>query len=456
MESLNNIDYSFEPRTIKEEVKLTMTLGWPIIMSNLTQILLPIIDGIMVGSIHSHQLAAASLTINISTIPVILCMALPMALSPLVSTALGKSDYRAPLKLLVNGMIVSGLFSLLLALMSYFGSEVVYHLGQDEEVALLAEDYLVVIGWRMIPVALFVALTNFAEGLGKTKMVMLINLIGLPINVFLNYLLIFGNWGLPALGLVGAGYGTLLTQVIMLLAFIYYISTSESFSNYRKDVKSALKVDYDSVKDIFRIGIPSGIGFSLESGAFAFSGLMAGWLGAEQQAAHQIGLYISSLTYMIFMGVCAAGTIRVAFYFGKKDWKSIKAIGRSTLILTGLIGTVFSLLLSVVYNYLPNIFVNESAVLEFAKIVLLMVAIFQLTDAIQSTSAGILQGIQDVKVPAYFGLVAYWMIGIPSGYFLAFQMDWGISGLWAGLIIGLSANAALLSHRFFMLVKSEK
>ncbi|SEG49627.1 MATE family efflux transporter [Algoriphagus boritolerans] len=455
MEPSTSIEFSAPPKSFKEEVQLTMNLGWPIILSNLTQILLPIIDGIMVGSIHSNQLAAASLVINIATIPVILCMALPMALSPLVSSALGKSDFRSPLKLLVNGMIVGGLFALVLALLFYFGSEVVYQLGQDEEVALLAEEYLVIIGWRLIPVALFVALTNFSEGLGKTKMVMIINLIALPINVFLNYLLIFGNWGLPALGLNGAGYGTLLTQVIILIAFIYYVATSKSFADHRQELHSAFKVDYAMVKDIFRIGIPSGIQFSLENGAFAFSGVMAGWLGAQQQAAHQIGLYISSLTFMISMGICTAGTIRVAFYFGKNDWTLVKSIGRSTLIIAGVIGAVFSLLLLLGFNYLPYLFVSESAVIEFAKMVLLMAAIFQLTDALQATSAGILRGIQDVKVPAYLGLVAYWLIGIPFGYVFAFQMDWGVSGLWAGLIAGLSANAVLLTNRFFRLVKSE-
>lgn len=456
MEPSTSVEFSSPPKSFKEEVKLTMTLGWPIILSNLTQILLPIIDGIMVGSIDSNQLAAASLVINIATIPVILCMALPMALSPLVSSALGKSDYNSPLKLLVNGMLVGGLFALVLALIFYFGSEVVYHLGQDQEVALLAEGYLVIIGWRLIPVALFVALTNFSEGLGKTKMVMIVNLIALPINVFLNYLLIFGNWGLPALGLNGAGYGTLLTQVIILIAFSYYVATSKSFADYRKDLQSAFKVDYAIIKDIFRIGLPSGIQYSLENGAFAFSGLMAGWLGAQQQAAHQIGLYISSLTFMISMGICTAGTIRVAFYFGKNDWALVKSIGRSTLILASLIGAVFSFLLILGYDYLPNLFVSESEVIEFAKTVLLMAAIFQLTDALQATSAGVLRGIQDVKVPAYLGLVAYWLIGIPFGYLFAFQLDWGVSGLWAGLIVGLSANAFFLTIRFFKLVRSER
>ncbi len=217
---------------------------------------------------------------------------------------------------------------------------------------------------------------------------MIINLIALPINVFLNYLLIFGNWGLPALGLNGAGYGTLLTQVIILIAFIYYVATSKSFADHRQELHSAFKVDYAMVKDIFRIGIPSGIQFSLENGAFAFSGVMAGWLGAQQQAAHQIGLYISSLTFMISMGICTAGTIRVAFYFGKNDWTLVKSIGRSTLIIAGVIGAVFSLLLLLGFNYLPYLFVSESAVIEFAKMVLLMAAIFQLTDAFKQPQQG--------------------------------------------------------------------
>lgn len=453
MEQNASLDLSSTSNGFREEAKLTLKLGWPIILSELTQVSLPIIDGVMVGSIDSNQLAAASLVSNLISIPVIFCMGIPMAISPLVSAAIGNSDYKSPLQLLVNGMCIGGIISLIFALAFPFGTGVVFHLGQQAEVARVAEDYLVIIGWRLIPLTLFMAATLFAEGLGETKLMMAINFITLPLNVFLNYLLIFGNWGMPSLELKGAGYGTLLTQVIALIIFIVVILRSDKFSEYRTDLAHAFQVKLSRIREILRIGIPTGIQISLESGAFAFSGLMAGWLGVQQQVAHQIGIYISSLTYLVSIGICTAGSIRVAYCFGKKDWASVLFTGRSTVFLALIIGLTFFFLMIGGYAYIPSLFTKELEVIEFAKTVLLMTAIFQLSDALQATSAGILRGIQDVKVPTYLSLLAYWGIGIPAGYLFAFTLDWGISGLWTGLILGLSFNAILLTIRFFRKVR---
>lgn len=456
MEQVSHLDLSSQPKNFKEEVKLTVQLGWPIILSNLSQIALPIIDGVMVGSIHSNQLAAASLVINLVSIPVLLCMGLPMAISPLVSAALGKSDYKSPLEILVNGMLIGGIFSLILAMVFHFGNEIVFRIGQDVEVARIAQDYLVIIGWRLIPMTLFMAISQFAQGLGNTKLVMNLNLSMLPMNILFNYILIFGHWGMPALELTGAGYGTLLSQSIGLLLFMGVIMRSEKFALYRKELSSALRIRFAQIREILKIGIPTGIQFSLESGAFAFSGLMAGWLGAQQQASHQIGIYISSLTYMISMGICAAGSIRVAFYFGKKDWDLVFSVGKSTVLLALLFGLTFSFLLVVGNSFFPTLFTSDFEVIHLAKVVLVMTAIFQLSDSIQATSAGILRGIQDVKIPTYLSLIAYWVIGIPAGYIFAFQLDWGIAGLWMGLILGLSFNAILLTFRFFRKVSQSR
>lgn len=455
MNRSNTIEVSSQPKSLKEEIKLTMKLGWPIIVSNLTQILLPIIDGIMVGSIHSNQLAAASLVVNIVTIPVILCMGLPMALSPLVSAALGKSDFDSPAKLLFNGIIVSGLLSLCLALIFYFGRDLIFHLGQDQEIAEIAQGYFVIIGWRLIPLSLFVVFVQFASGLGLTKFVMILSFIKVPINIFLNYILIFGHFGMPALELLGAGYGTFLTQIITLLVFVVVFLHSQVFDKYRNNLKEALQIRISIMRKIVKIGLPTGLLIALESGAFAFSGIMAGWIGAQQQAAHQIGLYISSLTLMVPLGICAAGTIRIGFNFGKKDWEAINSIGRTTLFLAILVSISFSLFLFFGNDFISRLFISELEVVQLAKMVLLMVAVFQISDAIQTTSSGILRGIQDVKVPAYLSLIAFWMIGIPSAYLLSFQMNWGVSGLWMGLVIGLTSNAILLTSRFFTKVRKE-
>jgi MATE family multidrug resistance protein len=231
---------------------------------------------------------------------------------------------------------------------------------------------------------------------------------------------------------------------------------SDKFADYRKDLANSFQIKLSYIREILKIGIPIGIQFSLEGGAFALSGLMAGWLGPQQQAAHQIGIYISSITYMISIGICTAGSIRVAFYFGKKDWDLVYSIGRSTVFLALVFGLTFSFFLVAGYTFIPSLFTKDLDVIHFAKIVLLMTAFFQLSDALQATSAGILQGIQDVRIPTYLSLIAYWVIGIPAGYLFAFLLDWGISGLWMGLILGLSFNAILLTIRFFKKVAQSR
>lgn len=449
------LEISSQPKSLKEEIRLTLKLGWPLILSNLTQILLPIIDGIMVGSIHSNQLAAASLVVNITSIPIILCIGLPLAISPLVSAALGSADNGAPSKILFNGLLVSGLFSFCLALTFYFGSGIVYNLGQDRAIAEISEGYLILMGLRIIPLGLFVVLKQFSAGIGYTKIFMTLSFISVPLNILLNYIFIFGHLGLPAMELEGAGYGTLLTQIITLMIFILIFLRAKVYRNFRQNFLADCKVNKTIIKKIFKIGIPTGLLYALESGAFAFSGIMSGWLGPQQQAAHQIGLYISSLTLMIPMGICAAGTIRIGFNYGKKDWSSVLAIGKSTLFLAFIVSIIFSIILFFGKSYISRLFVSESEVLEFAKIVLLMTAIFQISDAIQATSSGILRGIQDVKVPTYLSLIAFWIIGIPGAYFLGIFLNWGIQGLWIGLVLGLSVNAGLLSNRFFRKVQLE-
>lgn len=449
------IDIAAQPKTFREEIRMTLKLGWPIILSNLAQILLPIVDGIMVGSIHSHQLAAASLVTNIMVIPVILCMGLPMAVSPLVAAALGRSDEEQPSKILFNGLLVGGIFSLVLAVIFHLGSGLIFYLGQGREVAEIAREYLVLMGWRILPLGIFVILTQFSGGIGFTKIIMILSFISVPLNIALNYIFIFGHLGFPAMNLSGAGYGTLLTQLITLVLFILIFLRHQVYEKYRRNFFDACTVDKVLINQIFKIGVPTGLLFAMESGAFAFSGIMSGWLGPQEQAAHQIGLYISSLTLMIPMGICAAGTIRIGFNFGKKDWAAVYAIGRSTLLLAFAVSACFSIILFLGKSHISSVFVNEFEVLELAKVVLMLVAIFQISDAIQSTSSGILRGIQDVKVPTYLSLIAFWLIGIPVAYFFGIYFNWGISGLWIGLVIGLTVNALLLSSRFFRKVKLE-
>ncbi len=438
------------------EIRQTLRLGWPIILGNLTQIALGIIDSAMVGAIHSSQLAAASFVNNIITLPLILAIGLTMALSPLVANAMGEDDTDKPLRILYNGAWIVGLAALAMALILHFGANIVYHMGQDAIVAKLSRPYLIWMAWGMVPMALFMAMKQFADGLGKTRTPMYLAVLSIPINVLVNYAFIFGEWGAPRMELEGAGVGTLVSRLFIMVAIAILIFRSKDFAPYRQHLRSQLQIRRDRMQDIFRIGIPSSLQYGMESASFAVSGIMAGWLGYIQQASHQIALGIASVTFMVSLGISAAGSIRVAYAHGRRNWNSARQIGQTTLLMAAVYGLACALFFIAGRYQLPLLFNDEAPVIEYAAMLLLLAAVFQISDSVQAVGVGLLRGIQDVRVPTFFVGLAYWLIGIPTGYLLAFEAGWEIYGIWAGFVFGLSASAILLTIRFLRLTKSQK
>lgn len=435
------------------EVRQTLRLGWPIILGNLTQMLLGIIDTAMVGAIHSSQLAAASFVNNLITIPFILGIGLTMAISPLVANAMGEGDRDKPLRIMYNGLWIVGLVSLLMAIAIHLGSGIVYHMGQDLIVAELSTNYLIWMGWGMVPMVLFIGMKQFADGLGKPQAPMYIALASLPLNVILNYMFIFGKWGAPRLELEGAGIGTVLTRVMIMIAMALLIFRGRDFAPYREHLREQLRLRAGRLRDVIRIGIPSALQYGMEAGSFSVSGIMAGWLGYIQQAAHQIALGLASVTFMVSLGISVAGSIRVAFAHGKRDWAVAHHIGKTTLFMAAAYGVFCALLFILGRHHLPLLFNDEAEVLAYSATLLLLAAVFQISDSVQAVGVGLLRGIQDVRVPTFLVGLAYWAIGIPIGYWLAFGAGLEVAGIWVGFVAGLSASALLLSLRFMKLTR---
>lgn len=436
-----------------QEVKRTLQLGWPIVLGNLTQMALGVIDSAMVGAIHSSQLAASSFVNNLIGIPLIVGMGMCMAISPLVAAAQGEDDQDKPLRILYNGLWVVGLVATLMALGLTLGIDIVYHMGQDKIVATLARPYLIWMAWGMLPMVFFLAIKQFADGLGYTRIAMYISLASLPINVLINYAFIYGQWGAPRMELAGAGVGTLVSRTIIMLAMAAYVLKAPRFAPYRQNIQDQLRLKLDRIKDIIRIGIPSSMQYGMESAAFAVSGIMAGWLGYIQQAAHQIAIHLAALSFMVPLGLSAAGSIRVAFAYGKKNWGHARQIGISTIFLAGTYGVLCGTFFILFRHQLPYLFNDEASVINYATQLLFLAAVFQISDSIQAIGVGLLRGLQDVKVPTYLVAIAYWVIGIPLGIILAFVLDWEVSGIWIGLVVGLSVSAVFLTMRFLRITK---
>lgn len=433
-----------------------ITVAIPIILGNMTQIILGIIDSAMVGSINSVLLAGSALVNNILTIPFVLGLGLSYAISPLVATANGNGERIRSFHIGYNGFVLCTIFALIIGLAIHLSADIVFHLNQDDAVAEVSKDYLVIMGWSTVPMLMFLALKQFTDGLEFTRTAMNLALLSIPLNAFMNYVFIFGKFGFPRYELAGAGIGTLVTRILIFVALLWIILKSQKYAPYRENIRDSLQIKKRTLQRLLKIGIPSSLQYSMEAGAFAVSGIIVGWFGAVQLAAHQIAISLASLTFMVSMGLSAAGSILVGNYLGRKDLSGAREVGKKTLVMGLIYGIVCAILFAVTNKSLPYIFNDERQVIEYAAILLILAGIFQISDAIQAIGVGLLRGLYDVKIPTLFVSLAYWVIGIPFGYYLAFHRSWEVRGIWIGLVTGLTISAILMTTRFFLISSNKK
>lgn len=433
---------------MKDEAKATMQLAVPIIIGELAQMALHIIDTAMVGALGYRELAATALVMNAMNIPFVLGIGMTISVSQMVSLANGRKDAGAVSHYLYNGFILCSATAVVIALSLVLGRDVLAYLGQDKEVVKLALPLMTLMGFSIIPMLLFMTLKQFADGLEFTKTAMLLSLIAIPINVFLNWLLIYGNWYFPALGLLGAGWATLITRTMIFVALGAVILKHKTFAHYIALGKDHWRLKSKTLKELLHIGVPSSLQIGMEAGVFAVSGIIIGTISAVAQAAHQIALSCAAFTFMVSMGLAQAGSIRVSNAYGQGKWNKIFIIGKSTLVLALFYGLFCAIGFAVFRNSLPSLFNNHEGVIALASTLLLFAAVFQISDSTQAIGAGLLRGIKDVKAPTILIAIAYWVLGLPLGLLLAFRFDLGAVGMWIGLIAGLTFASLSLIGRF--------
>ncbi|WP_138478938.1 MATE family efflux transporter [Dyadobacter bucti] len=438
---------------MKNEASQTLKLAFPIIIGELAQIALHLIDSAMVGAISYKQLAAAALVINAMNIPFVIGIGMTISVSQMVSLANGRQDAQLVSHYLFNGFCLCALTAVLISLTLVFGKDILHHLGQDPEVVTLAIPFMELMGLSIIPMLLFMTLKQFADGLEYTRTAMILSLAGMPINILLNWLLIYGNWGFPRLELLGAGWATLITRSIIFFALAAVILKHKTFRKYIAVSSNQWKLKAKTWRELLHIGVPSSLQIGMEAGAFAVSGILIGTIGAIAQAAHQIALSSASFTFMVSMGLAQAGSIRVSNALGRSDWAKIFVIGKSTILTALIYGVFCAISFAVLRNVIPRGFNDNFEVLQMAALLLLFAAIFQISDSTQAIGAGLLRGIKDVKVPTFLIGIAYWVIGLPVGYLLAFRFEMGAVGMWLGLIIGLTLASVFLITRFLKMTR---
>lgn len=421
-------------------------------LSMLGQVMTGVADSVMIGWTGTTPLAASSFANIFFSIPLFFGIGVSYAITPLVAQAEGASDASKIISTLKNGSLINIVTGFILVGLIFSIEPFMHFMGQPEEVVTLGIPYLNIIAISIIPAMIFQTYRQFAEGLQRTRMAMIIVVGSNLLNIALNYVLIFGKYGFPLLGLNGAGWATLIARVVMAASMMLYIYYGRKFQAY----KSGFSIGNYSrvlISKMLHIGLPAGSQFIFEAGAFGFSAIMMGWLGTTTLAAHQIAINLATISYMITSGMGAAATIRVGNFWGQNDRKNLRSAAFTMIGMGGVLMLAWALLFIFGRHHLPSLYIDDPAVIEITATLLIIAAFFQLSDGMQVVTAGALRGLQDVKVPSLLVFISYWVIALPLGYWLAFSLQLGAKGIWIGLSIGLTLTATAMIVRFNRLSK---
>ncbi|MCF6347218.1 MAG: MATE family efflux transporter [Flavobacteriaceae bacterium] len=443
------------------EFRYNLKLAYPVILGMLGHTLVGFVDNIMVGQLGTAELAAVSLGNSFLFIAMSLGIGFSTAITPLVAEADGEKNIKKGKEAFNHGIVLCTVLGIVLFLMILALKPLMYHMGQPEEVVQFAMPYLNLVAFSLVPLIMFQAFKQFADGLSQTKYAMWATILANVINVVLNYILIFGKFGFPELGIIGAAIGTLTSRIIM-LAFIWILLRSkDKFKPYFERF-SFKNIKKSMLKKIINLGFPSALQMFFEVAIFTAAIWLSGVLGKNPQAANQIALNLSSMTFMVAMGLGAVAMIRVGNQKGLKNFTDLRRIALSIFLLTILIEVIFAMVFIIFHNDLPRLYLDEHdainqidnfEVIALAAKLILVAAIFQITDGVQVVVLGALRGLQDVKIPTLLTFIAYWVIGFPISYFLGKEDAYGSVGIWIGLLAGLTASAIMLYIRFQYLTK---
>jgi MATE family multidrug resistance protein len=436
----------------RQHIRPNFLLAYPVMLSMLGQVMTGVADSVMVGWTGAVPLAASSLANIFFSIPLFFGVGVSYAITPLVANAHGANESHEIIDILKNGSFINLLTGLTLTTLIFSVEPFLHFMGQPTEVVTLAIPYLSIVAVSIIPTMIFQTYRQFAEGLQSTRIAMVIVIGSNLLNIILNYLLIFGKYGFPEMGLNGAGWATLISRVVMGLSMMMYVYYGKKFIVYRPGF-SLGHYSRKLISKMLHLGLPAGSQFIFEAGAFGFSAIMMGWLGTTALAAHQIAINLATISYMTTSGLGAAATIRVGNFMGQRDQENLRASGITMIIMAIIIMAAWALLFIFGRYFLPALYIEDDAVIQLTSSLLIIAAFFQLSDGIQVVTAGALRGLQDVKVPSMLIFVAYWIIALPVGYLLAFPLNLKANGIWIGLFIGLTLTATAMVIRFHRLSK---
>ena len=435
----------------------TLSLGLPLVFTLLLQMAIGVVDTVMVGWLGVADLAGGVLAFQAFFVVSIFALGFAQAMSPVVANAIGAGDpvsARRAARMLIWSV---GLLALLFTVLLGRTEALFLLLGQDPETAAKADAYLAVVRIAMLANFVLYALRALMAAVEDTVPIVVMMIVLTLLNAALNWALIFGNWGAPALGLEGAAWASAISLIVVAIGGLIYARFARSMADMALTTRF-WRPDWSALAKVWRLGLPVTVMILAEAGLFSAASLMVGLIGTVELAAHGIALQLASIAFMVPLGISQAASVRVGSADGRTGRLDAARAGRVSIA----IGLAFAGLSALIFLLVPEpmilAFLDEGetardAVLAVAVPMLAMAAAFQLFDTLQVTAAGALRGLQDMRVPMWIATIAYWGLGLPAGWWLAFHAGFGATGVWGGLVVGLAAAALLLTLRFERLVR---
>lgn len=459
------MSYSFA--TYWPYYRRNLKLAFPVMLTQLGAALVGLFDSIMVGHYSTADLAAVSFSNAVFFTVMVFAMGALMAVTPLVGYAVGAEEGRERLSaLLANGLVFALLVAAFALALLVPCIPVLHLFGQEPEVVLCARPYYILIVLSIVPFLFFCLCKQFLEGLGNTTVAMVITVACNVLNIFLNWVFIFGHWGAPAMGAAGAGLATLIARVLTALCFLVVLLGRSTWRPYFTSIRRQM-LAWSEIRQLVRIGIPIGLQSFVECFLFTASFVIIGWISKEALAAHHIANQLAELTFMLATGIGAATTIRVSHQLGRGDLQAVRMASRASVHLCLLMNTIGAGLMITLRHYLPYLFTDDPQVIDIAVTLILIAGLFQYADGLQCIGAAMLRGIQDVRVPMRIAFWAYIGVALPLGIYLTFYLPplslfsfhlstsygLGAKGMWLAFVLGLAIPAVCYHIRFHRQLK---
>jgi multidrug resistance protein, MATE family len=444
-------------RQLLLELRDTVRLAAPMALIQLGQIAMMTTDLALIGRISEVAIAAAALASTVYWVSFTFGMGVVSAVAPLAAQAFGARDPHRVRRALRVGLWAALLISLPMMTFPLYGEKILLLLGQAPEPARLAQQYLFGVVWGATPTLWLIAMRGFMGALNRPEPVLWITLVAIPANALLVYFLINGTFGLPRLGLFGAGLATTIVNCGMFLAGLWFAAYRRPFSKYHV-LAHIWRIDWAMMRHLVAIGAPISIALLMEYGLFSSAALLTGLISTTALAAHQIALQVVAILFMVPLGIGMAATVRVGHAAGRKDAAGARRAGFVAILLGIGLGVVVTAAVILGRFAIARLFLGHStesadATIDLAAKLLLVGATFFVTDGLQGIVAGTLRGLKDTRMPLLFAFIGYWLVGFPSAWAFAFHAELGAVGVWIGLSLGSTVYATLLILRFIGLAR---